>query len=92
MGDLSRKKVSYASQKELIDALEGLKELTVAEACETLKLSERRYYRWRRRPEEPSKKTAWNKITTDEENVNIIVLAMKNKVRTEFQIVPNCTG
>ena len=55
MGDLSRKKVSYASQKELIDALEGLKELTVAEACEALKLSERRYYRWRGRPEEPSK-------------------------------------
>ena len=68
MGDLSRKKVPYASQKELIDALEGLKELTVAEACEALKLSERRYYRWRVRPEEPSKKTAWNKITTDEEN------------------------
>ncbi|MFA4873677.1 MAG: integrase core domain-containing protein [Patescibacteria group bacterium] len=68
MGDLSRKKVPCASQKELIDALEGLKELTVAEACEALKLSERRYYRWRRRPEEPSKKTAWNKITTDEEN------------------------
>ena len=68
MGDLSRKKVSYASQKELINALEGLKELTVAEACEALKLSERRYYRWRGRPEESSKKTAWNKITTDEEN------------------------
>ena len=68
MGDLSRKKVPYASQKELIAALEGLKELTVAEACEALKLSERRYYRWRRRPEELSKKTAWNKITTDEEN------------------------
>ena len=68
MGDLSRKKVPYAFQKELIGTLEGLKELTVAEACEALKLSERRYYRWRRRPEELSKKTAWNKITTDEEN------------------------
>ncbi len=68
MGDLSRKKVPYTSQKELIDALEGLKELTVAEACEALKLSERRYYRWRRRPEESPKKRAWNKITTDEEN------------------------
>jgi len=72
VGDLSHKKVPYASQKELISALEGLKELTVAEACEALKLSKRRYYRWRRRPEEPSKKTAWNKITTDEENAILI--------------------
>ena len=45
MGDLTRKKVPYASQRELLGALESLKELTVAEACEVLKLNARRYYR-----------------------------------------------
>lgn len=67
MGDLTRKHVPYPSQKELIGVLETLKELTVAEACEALKLNARRYYRWRSRPEQPAVKTAWNRITPDEE-------------------------
>ncbi len=62
MGDLSRKHVPYPSQKELIGVLETLKELTVTEACEALKLNARRYYRWRSRPEQPAVKTAWNRI------------------------------
>ena len=68
MGNLSRKHVPYTSQKELIGALEGLKELTVAEACEALKLNARRYYRWRARPESPAVKMAWNRITPEEES------------------------
>jgi len=68
MGDLTRKHVPYPSQKELIGVLETLKELTVAEACEALKLNARRYYRWRSRPELPAVKTAWNRITPDEES------------------------
>jgi len=67
MGDLTRKHVSYPSQKELIGVLETLKELTVTEACEALKLSARRYYRWRARPETPAPKTAWNRIMPEEE-------------------------
>lgn len=67
MGDLTRKHVPYSSQKELIGVLETLKELTVAEACEALKLNARRYYRWRARPELPVAKTAWNRITPEEE-------------------------
>ncbi len=67
MGDLTRKHVPYPSQKELIGVLETLKELTVAEACEALKLNARRYYRWRLRPESPTVKTAWNRIMPEEE-------------------------
>ncbi len=67
MGDLTRKYVPYPSRKELIGVLETLKELTVAEACEALKLNARRYYRWRSRPESPALKTAWNRITPKEE-------------------------
>ena len=74
MGDLSRKKVPYTSQKELLGALEGLNELTVAEGCEALKLSSRRYYRWRVRLEPPPVKTAWNRITPDEEG-SVLVAA-----------------
>lgn len=72
MGDLSRKKVSYASQKELLSALEGLNELTVSQGCEVLKLNSRRYYRWRQRPEIPPVKTAWNRIIPEEENAILI--------------------
>jgi len=68
MGDLTRKHVPYPSQKELIGVLETLKELTVSEACEALKLNSRRYYRWRARPEIPAPKTAWNRITPEEED------------------------
>lgn len=67
MGDLTRKHVPYPSRKELIGVLETLKELTVAEACEALKLNARRYYRWRSRPELPAVKTAWNRIMPEEE-------------------------
>lgn len=68
MGNLSHKKVPYPSQRELLDVLDTLKELTVAEACEALKLNARRYYRWRRRPEPPPVKRAWNRIMPEEEN------------------------
>ncbi len=67
MGDLTRKHVPYPSQKELIGVLETLKELTVSEACEALKLNARRYYRWRARPEIPAHKMAWNRIMPEEE-------------------------
>lgn len=67
MGDLTRKHVPYASRKELVSVLETLRELTVSEACEALKLNARCYYRWRSRPEQPAVKTAWNRITPDEE-------------------------
>ena len=69
MGDLSYKKVNRISQKELLEVLETLKELTVAEACEVLKLNSRRYYRWHNRSEVPTVKTAWNRITPQEEEV-----------------------
>jgi putative transposase len=67
MGDLTRKKVPHLSRIELLGALESLKELTVAEACEVLKLNARRFYRWRARPDAPTVKTAWNRIMPDEE-------------------------
>ena len=67
MGHLSRKKINRISQKELLEVLGTLKELTVNEACEVLKLNARRYYRWRSRPETPAIKTAWNRITPQEE-------------------------
>ena len=67
MGDLSRKWIPYPSQKELIEVLETLKELTVTEACEALKLNSRRYYRWLSRPVTPAPRTAWNRITPAEE-------------------------
>lgn len=67
MGDLTRKHVPYPSQKELIEVLETLKELTVSEACEVLKLNARRYYRWCAKPASPAAKTAWNRIMPDEE-------------------------
>ena len=68
MGDLSHKKINRISQKELLEVLGTLKELTVAEACEVLKLNSRRYYRWRSRSEPPAAKTAWNRITPQEES------------------------
>ena len=67
MGDLTRKNVPYPSRMELLSVLEGLKELTVAEACEVLKLNARRYYRWRTEPHPPAVKQAWNRITPEEE-------------------------
>ena len=80
MGDLTRKHVPYPSQKELIGVLETLKELTVSEACEALKLNARRYYRWRARPESPAVKTAWNRITPEEEGAYLQPREMKRYV------------
>lgn len=83
MGDLTRKKVPYTSQKELLEALESLKELTVAEACEVLKLTSRRYYRWRTRPEAPIGKTAWNRIMPEEENA--VLTAAKDEALSDLR-------
>ncbi|MDP2913183.1 MAG: integrase core domain-containing protein [Candidatus Omnitrophota bacterium] len=83
MGDLTRKHVPYPSQKELISVLETLKELTVAEACEALKLNARRYYRWRRRPEQTVVKTAWNRITPDEESA--ILTAARDEALSDMR-------
>lgn len=43
-----------------------LEELTVMEACETLRLSPRRYYRWRDWTP-PGRKQAWNQLMPEEE-------------------------
>ncbi|MBU4467314.1 MAG: DDE-type integrase/transposase/recombinase [Candidatus Omnitrophica bacterium] len=83
MGDLKRKHVPYPSQKELIGALETLKELTVTEACEALKLNARRYYRWRRRTRLPAVKTAWNRITPEEEAT--ILTAARNEALCDMR-------
>jgi transposase InsO family protein len=50
----------------LIKVIEGLEELTVIEACETLLLPPRRYYRWLKW-QAPTKKIAWNRIMPEEE-------------------------
>lgn len=46
--------------------IEGLEELTVSEACETLLLKPRRYYRWLKW-QPPAKPEAWNRLRTEEE-------------------------
>lgn len=46
--------------------IEGLEELTVREACETLLLKPRRYYRWLKWQQFASK-TAWNQLMPEEE-------------------------
>lgn len=53
--------------------IEGLEELTVSEACETLLLKPRRYYRWLNW-QPPAKQEAWNRIMPKEE-VSIIEAA-----------------
>lgn len=83
MGDLSRKKIKRISQKELLEVLGTLKELTVAEACEVLKLNSRRYYRWRSRSEVPAAKRAWNRITPQEESA--ILDAAKNETLCDLR-------
>ena len=60
------KKVNRLAQEELIKVIEGLKELTVTEACEVLKLKPRRFYRWLNW-KEPEDRTAWNRIIPQEE-------------------------
>jgi transposase len=67
LGDLSHKKINRVSQKELLEMLETLNELTITEGCQVLKLNPRRYYRWRNNSEAPIVKTAWNRITPQEE-------------------------
>jgi transposase InsO family protein len=63
---LSRKKIGHAAQEELIKVVKELEELNISEACETLGLKARRYYRWLNW-EEPVKKEAWNRIRPEEE-------------------------
>jgi len=47
--------------------IEGLKELTITKACAILRINSRRYHRWRATPQLPCVKTAWNRITPQEE-------------------------
>lgn len=83
MGDLRRKKVAYASQRELLGVLDTLRELTVAEACEVIKLNARRYYRWRTRPQPPPAKRAWNRIMPDEETA--VLTAAKDEALSDLR-------
>ena len=57
-GDLPHKKLSHAARKELIKVIDNLKKLTIAKACEVLKLNARCYYRWSNRPKIPAIKRA----------------------------------
>jgi hypothetical protein len=50
----------------LIKVIERLEELTIGEACETLLLKPRRYYRWLKW-QPPAKQEAWNRLRTEEE-------------------------
>jgi putative transposase len=52
--------------------IESLKELTIAKACKALKLNPRRYYRWHNTTKPPAIKTAWNRITPDEEQAILV--------------------
>jgi putative transposase len=57
------------AQEELIKVIKGLEELTVSEACETLLLKPRRYYRWLKWSAYggPAKQEAWNRLRPEEE-------------------------
>jgi putative transposase len=57
--------------------LEGLKELTITEACDVLRLNTRRYHRWRNRRRQSRRRIAWNRITPQEENA--IIQAAKDE-------------
>ncbi|MBU1147958.1 MAG: integrase core domain-containing protein [Candidatus Omnitrophica bacterium] len=62
--------------------MKSLKELTIQKGCKVLRLKVRRYYRWcNRKPPKP--KTAWNKITPDEENA--ILRAAKDESLCDFR-------
>ena len=62
--------------------MKSLKEITIQKGCETLRLKVRRYYRWLdRKPLKP--KTAWNRITPDEENA--ILKAAKDESLCDFR-------
>lgn len=65
-GDLAYKKIGSQAQKELIEVLQGLEELSITDGCGVLQLKPRRYYRWLHwHP--AGKRTAWNHITPQEE-------------------------
>ena len=79
---MSYKKITKTTQDELISMIKSLKELTIEKGCEVLRLKARRYYRWRNR--EPVKtKTAWNRITPDEERS--ILKAAKDESLCDFR-------
>ena len=62
--------------------LNCLKEITIQKGCEVLRLRVRRYYRWcNKKP--IMKKTAWNKITPDEEDA--ILKAAKDESLSDFR-------
>jgi len=59
-----------------------LKEITIQKGCEVLRLRVRRYYRWcNKKP--IMKKTAWNRITPDEEDA--ILKAAKDESLSDFR-------
>jgi putative transposase len=69
-------------QDELMSMMKSLKELTIQKGCEVLRLRVRRYYRWLdRKPTKP--KTAWNRITPDEERS--ILKAAKEESLCDFR-------
>jgi len=65
-GNLAYKKIGSQAQKELIEVLQGLKELSVTDGCGVLQLKPRRYYRWLH-SHPAGKRSAWNRITPQEE-------------------------
>ena len=71
-----------STQDELINMMKSLKELTIQKGCDVLRLKAKRYYRWcNRKP--VKKKTAWNRITPDEERS--ILKAAKDESLCDFR-------
>jgi transposase len=83
MGDLSHRKVPSTARKELIEVIAGLKELTIAKACEVLRLNMRRYHRWRKARQLKPVRTAWNRIRPQEERA--IIEAAKDEARCDLR-------
>lgn len=83
LGDLSYKKVSGREREELIKVVDSLKELTIAKACEVLRLNPRRYHRWRKWRQQKPKRIAWNHITPQEEGV--IIEAAKDEALCDLR-------
>lgn len=65
-GELSRAKIGRIAQEGIIKAMRELKELTITDGCEALRLQRRRYYRWLKVKPAVIKR-AWNRITAKEE-------------------------
>jgi len=63
--------------------IDSLKELTITKACQILRLSRRRYYRWSAIPQIPAIRTAWNKITPSEEEA--ILAAAKEEALVDLR-------